>query len=95
LPARIGAKNSSEIPLGADATIREPTTPVALTQGTMLTQAAALGPDFWASHRRKGRFDGLNVLFLDGHVVWRGADIARARLTYDTGGTNYDYLYWY
>jgi prepilin-type N-terminal cleavage/methylation domain-containing protein/prepilin-type processing-associated H-X9-DG protein len=95
LPARIGAKNSSEIPLGADATIREPSTPVTLTPGTMLAQAAKLGPDFWASHRRRGKFDGLNVLFLDGHVTWRGADIARARLTYDTGGTNYDYLYWY
>ncbi|WP_428940286.1 type II secretion system protein [Fontivita pretiosa] len=95
LPARIGARNSSQIPLGADATLREPTTPIALTQGRMLAQAAALGPDFWTSHRRRGRFDGLNVLFLDGHVVWRGAEKARPRMTYNTGTSNYDYLYWY
>jgi prepilin-type N-terminal cleavage/methylation domain-containing protein/prepilin-type processing-associated H-X9-DG protein len=97
LPEKLGAKNSSQLPLGGDATFREPTTPVSLSAGTMLTQAAALGPNYWASHRRGNRFAGLNVLFYDGHVTWRGAEQARPRLTYDNKVTtnSYDYLYWY
>jgi len=95
LPTRLGARSSSEIPLGSDASLRETSTPIALTSPTILATAAKLGPDFWASHRWRGRFQGLNVLFLDGHVVWRGPTQAMPRLTYNTGSSNYDYLYWY
>lgn len=94
LPRTINVKNSSEIPLAADATLREPSEPPALSQGSMLMQASKLGPGYWTSHRRKGRFDGINVLFYDGHVVWRGADKAMPRLTWSTSN-NFNYLYWY
>jgi len=94
LPTRINAKNSSELPMAADATLREPSEPPGLSPGTILSQASKLGPDYWTSHRRKGKFDGINVLFYDGHVVWRGADRAMARLTWSNNNT-FNYLYWY
>jgi prepilin-type processing-associated H-X9-DG protein len=95
LPGRLGSNRSSEIPLGADATLREPGVAPTLAAGTMLSQAVKISPTWWASHRRKGRFDGINTLFLDGHVVWRGADKAAPRLTWDGGNGAYGYLYWY
>ena len=94
LPRTIAVKNSSELPLAADATLREPSEPPGLSRGSMLSQASRLGPDYWTSHRRKGRFDGVNVLFYDGHVVWRGPERAKPRLTWSTN-TNFNYLYWY
>ena len=99
LPNKIGGKNAAEIPLAADVTLREweGVTP-ALTAGSLLSQASTLSPSWWASHRRGTRFMGLNTLFLDGHVVWRGPEKAAPRLTWDgdTGATHkYGYLYWY
>jgi prepilin-type processing-associated H-X9-DG protein len=94
LPRTINVKNSSELPLAADATLREPSEPPTLSAGSILLQASKLGPGYWTSHRRKGRFDGVNVLFYDGHVVWRGPDKAMPRLTWSTND-NYNYLYWY
>lgn len=101
LPLRIGVKNSSELPLAADATLREPGDTPGMTAGSMLSMAEKMGPDYWTSHRRKGRFDGVNVLFYDGHVVWRTAAEAKPRLTFASPSVTaaneqkYNYLYWY
>jgi prepilin-type N-terminal cleavage/methylation domain-containing protein/prepilin-type processing-associated H-X9-DG protein len=94
LPTKIsGAKNASELPLAADGTLRE--TSESGISSPILSQAAKLGPDYWTSHRRKGRFDGVNVLFYDGHVVWRGPDKAMPRLTWNSSWSGNVYLYWY
>jgi prepilin-type processing-associated H-X9-DG protein len=93
LPTKINAKNASELPLGADGTLRE--SQESGLSSPMLLPASKLGPDYWTSHRRKGKFDGVNVLFYDGHVVWRGADKAMPRLTWNSSWTGNVYLYWY
>jgi prepilin-type N-terminal cleavage/methylation domain-containing protein/prepilin-type processing-associated H-X9-DG protein len=95
LPNKIsGAKNASELPMAADGTLRE-SQESGLSAGNMLSAASKLGPDYWTSHRRKGRFDGINVLFYDGHVVWRGPDKAMPRLTWNSSWNGNVYLYWY
>jgi prepilin-type N-terminal cleavage/methylation domain-containing protein/prepilin-type processing-associated H-X9-DG protein len=98
LPTKTSAKNSAELPMAADGTLRE-SQESGLAAGTMLREAAKMGPDYWTSHRRKGRFDGINVLFYDGHVVWRDKDKAQPRLTWaGPTATSYGsnaYLYWY
>jgi prepilin-type N-terminal cleavage/methylation domain-containing protein/prepilin-type processing-associated H-X9-DG protein len=98
LPAKTNAKNAAELPMAADATLRE-SQESGLSGTTILSGAAKMGPDYWSSHRRKGKFDGVNVLFYDGHVVWRGADKAMPRLTWaGPTATSYGsnaYIYWY
>jgi prepilin-type N-terminal cleavage/methylation domain-containing protein/prepilin-type processing-associated H-X9-DG protein len=94
LPNKIsGAKNAAELPMAADGTLRE--SQESGISSPILSQASKLGPDYWTSHRRKGRFDGINVLFYDGHVVWRDKDKAQPRLTWNSSWNGNVYLYWY
>jgi prepilin-type processing-associated H-X9-DG protein len=99
LPRTINAKNSSEIPLAADATLREPndaTLMPTLPAGRWFSEGTRTGPGYWTSHQLKGKFQGLNVMFYDGHVTWRGANEAAARLTwYEGSGYSGQYIYWY
>jgi len=92
LPTHLGMDNSAELPLAADATWN--------SQNQTMAQSVAIGPSFSVSHRRNGKFQGLNVAFFDGHVIWRNASDAAPRLTYGNpvtppASTVHNYLFWY
>jgi prepilin-type N-terminal cleavage/methylation domain-containing protein/prepilin-type processing-associated H-X9-DG protein len=91
LTNHLGGANSAQLPLATDANWA--------VQTTSIASAYVSGPSFSVSHTKKGKFQGLNVAFLDGHVIWRSAKESAPRLTFGDPNNplpaGHQYLYWY
>jgi hypothetical protein len=69
--ARTGAKNSSEIPIGADATFRESQVAPTLSAGSMIATANQMGPTLSQENSARRRYFRKNVLPFEVYLLSR------------------------